>query len=205
MGSGARVGNLLVRCVPLALAAGAAAEPALAQVEVAQLDPAVLPRAEQQQARLEISTFALPRIDGLDGGFASQRVDVTLLPPRRTAMGLAMGMSGIFALANPTGAGLAPTPQLALDVGLRWRHTLDSNQRIDITAWRRVTPQPDAYTLVQARQPTYGARVELNLNSARRSGLVADRGFLGLQLESGGRFTVRRKDGRPMIYYRTRF
>jgi hypothetical protein len=120
-------------------------------------------------------------------------------------MGLAVGMSGVFAPPAVTGAGLAPATQPAVDVGLHLRHTLDGNQRIDITAWRRMPQQPDAYSLAQADQPTYGARVELNLSSQRKSGLVADRGFVGFQLESGGRFTVRRKDGRPMIYYRTRF
>ena len=39
----------------------------------------------------------------------------------------------------------------------------------------------------------------------RSSGLVADRGFVGLQLESGARITVRRSGGKPMIYYRTKF
>jgi hypothetical protein len=205
MGSGARVGSLLTRWVPLTLAAWAAAEPVQAQVEVAQLDAAVVPRAQQASARLEVSTSTLPRFDGLDSGFASPRVDITLLPPRRSAMGLAVGMSGVFAPTTITGAGLAPASQPAVDVGLHWRHTVDGKQRIDITAWRRVAPEPDAYSLAQASQPTYGARVELNLSSQRKSGLVADRGFLGFQLESGGRFTVRRKDGRPMIYYRTRF
>jgi hypothetical protein len=205
MESGARVGSLLVRCVPLALAAWVVAEPANAQVEISQLDPALLaPRAEQVP-RLEISASTLPRLDGQDGGFGAPRVDLMLLPPRRSAMGLAVGVSGIFAPPSVIGAGLAPTTQPALDLGLHWRHTLGGNQRIDIAAWRRMVPQPDAYTLAQERQPTYGARVELNLNSQHKSGLVADRGFIGLQLQGGGRFTVKRKDGRPMIYYRTRF
>lgn len=207
MGSGARVGSSLARCVPLALALAAwsAAGSAHAQVEVAQRDAALpQPRAELQ-ARLEVSASTLPRLDGLDAGFAGPRVDLTLLPPRRSAMGLAVGMSGVFAPPAVTGAGLTLAPQPALDVGVHLRHTLDNNQRIDIAAWRRLPQQPDAYTLVQAHQPTYGARVEFNLNQSRKSGLVADRGFLGLQLEGGGRFTVRRKDGRPMVYYRTKF
>jgi hypothetical protein len=205
MGSGARAGNSLARCVSLALVAWAAAGFAHAQVEVevAQLDPALHAPRAQRPARLEISATALPRLDGVDA--AGPRVDLTLLAPRRSAVGLALGMSGVFAPPHLTGAGLAPAPQPALDVGLHWRHTLDSNQRIDITAWRRMAPQPDAYTLAQGREPTYGARVELNLSPQRKPGLVADRGFLGLQLEGGGRVTVKRKDGRPMIYYRTRF
>jgi hypothetical protein len=204
MGSGARVGSLLVRCVPLTLAAWTAAEPARAEVEVAQLDPALLAQRTERTARLEISTTNLPRLDGVDGA-TGPRLDLTLLPPRRSTMGLALGMTGVFAATTITGAGLAPAPQPAVDVGLHWRHTLDGHQRIDITAWRRMAQQPDAYTLVQSNEPAYGARVEFNLNSARKTGLVADRGFIGLQMQGGGRFTVRRKDGRPMIYYRTRF
>ena len=37
------------------------------------------------------------------------------------------------------------------------------------------------------------------------AGLVAERGFLGLQLESGARITVRRSGGKPMLYYRSKF
>ena len=53
----------------------------------------------------------------------------------------------------------------------------------------------DAVDLVQARQPTYGARVEMQLGSLPQRGFVADRGFLGLQLEGGARITVRRSGG----------
>jgi hypothetical protein len=32
-----------------------------------------------------------------------------------------------------------------------------------------------------------------------------DRGFIGMQLEGGARITIKRKDGRPMVYYRSAF
>ena len=38
-----------------------------------------------------------------------------------------------------------------------------------------------------------------------QSGFVAQRGFIGFQLESGSRITVRRSDGKPMLYYRSNF
>ena len=38
-----------------------------------------------------------------------------------------------------------------VDLGLHWRYTLDSNYRIDVTAWRRLVP-PDALTLVQMQR-----------------------------------------------------
>jgi hypothetical protein len=74
----------------------------------------------------------------------------------------------------------------------------------DVAAWRRLMP-PDTLTLVQMRQPSYGARFEMQIGSTPTTGFVADRGFLGLQLESGARVTLRRSEGKPMVYYRTRF
>jgi hypothetical protein len=81
---------------------------------------------------------------------------------------------------------------------------MDSNYRVDVVAWRRVT-QPDALTLVQARQSNYGARVEMRLSPSAKRGLVADRGFVGLQLESGARVTLRKTFAAPMVYYRNNF
>jgi hypothetical protein len=68
-----------------------------------------------------------------------------------------------------------------------------------------MTAADDDYSLAQMREPVYGARVEMNLAAARKSGFALDRGFLGFQLESGARISVKRKDGRPMIYYRSAF
>ena len=86
-----------------------------------------------------------------------------------------------------------------------WRYTPDGNYRIDVTAWRRVIP-PDASSLIHMREPSYGARVEMRIGRAPvETGFVADRGFIGFQLESGARMTVRRSGGKPMIYYRTKF
>lgn len=157
-------------------------------------------RAERERApRLEISTSERPRIDAFDTAAAGPRIDLTMLPPQRSAVGLAMGLSGM----TPTKAALASQP--TMDLGVQWRHTLDSSQSVDVTAWRRITPGAEPMALAQARPTTYGARVEWNLNPKRAKGLVADRGFLGMQLEGGGRIGIRRKDGRPMIYYRNTF
>jgi hypothetical protein len=93
----------------------------------------------------------------------------------------------------------------SVDLGLTWRHTLHRQQQIDVTAWRRMPTEQDAYTLVQMREPVYGARVEMKLSSARKAGFNVERGFIGMQLESGAKISVKRKDGRPMVYYRTAF
>jgi hypothetical protein len=169
------------------------------------VDVPPLPPRTEQTARLEFSTSSLPRLDSVDNSLGTQRLDMTLLPPRRSAVGLAVGMSGYFAPPAPAGAGLSLAPPPFVDVGVHWRHTLDSSYRIDVTAWRRMaSQQPDAYSLVQMREPTFGARVELNLTPQRR-GLVAERGFIGVQLDNGGRISIRRKHGGPMLYYRVKF
>ena len=151
--------------------------------------------------RLEVSASSLPRFDNTDGATATSRLDMTWLPPRRSALGLALG------LTNAKGPGFgAPYAGSApiVDLGFHWRYTLDSQYRIDVKAWRRMGPT-DAIELVQSREPTYGARVEMQIGRSPQSGFVADRGFLGLQLEGGARITVRRSGGKPMIYYRTKF
>ena len=160
-----------------------------------------------QSAQLEVSTSSLPRFDNVDGSSQSSRIDLTWLPPRQPGLGLAMGMS--MGMTNRWAAGLsAGGPSLRstpnIDLGFHWRYTLDSQYRIDFTAWRRM-PQGDAIDLVQSREPTYGARVEMGLGSLPKSGFVADRGALGVQLDGGARITVRRSAGRPMLYYRANF
>ena len=157
---------------------------------------------ERGRPQLEVSASSLPRFDA-DGSTRASRIDMVLLPPQRSALGLSFGMS------NPDGPALtALGPRTdggpSLDLGLHWRHTLDSNYRVDVVAWRRLTP-PDALTLVQTRQPSYGARVEMRLSPSARRGLVADRGFVGLQLESGARVSLRRTFAAPTIYYRNNF
>ena len=147
-----------------------------------------------QLAVPEVSATSLPRFEP-DGASRSSRIDMTWLPRRRSALGLSLGMTSI------DGLGFGQS----MDVGLHWRYTMDTNYRIDVTAWRRMTPM-DAASLVQLREPSYGARVEMRIGRApTQPGFVAERGFIGFQLESGARITVRRSGGKPMIYYRTKF
>ena len=175
----------------------------LAWGQDAPLDLIAADMRQEAPLRIEINTSTLPRIDAQDTGFQAPRIDVSLLPPRRSAVGVAFGMSS----TQPRpGAGLLPfgSSRTSMDVGVHLRHTVQRSQ-FDVTAWRRMTSEPDAYTLVQQRQPVYGARVEMSLAPARKSGFSAERGFLGFQLESGAKISVKRKDGRPMVYYRNTF
>lgn len=156
----------------------------------------------RERAQLEVSTSSLPRFDNVDS--RSSHLDMTWLPPRRSALGLSLGMTSFDTPGVPA-LGPRPPSSTSLDLGVHWRYTLDGNYRLDVSAWRRVLP-PDALTLVELREPSYGARVEMQLGGgAPRSGFVADRGFLGFQLESGARVTLRRSGGKPMVYYRTKF
>lgn len=163
-------------------------------------------RAQAQsepQMRVQVQTSTLPRLDGPESGFQAPRVDVSLVPVRQSSGLVAVvGMSG-FSARNPQAIGLQPQ-RPSFDVGLRWSQKLQS-QQVDITAWRRMNVDDDAYSLVQARQPVYGARFEMALSAARKQGFAADLGFIGLQLQSGARISIKRKNGGPMLYYRTTF
>lgn len=160
-------------------------------------------RVEPPPLRMQVQTSALPRLDAQDAGFQAPRVDVSLMSPSAggSALGPVLGVSGV----GPSLQGQGLQARTGVDVGLRFTQRLQSQHQIDVTAWRRLNNPDDAYTLIQMRQPVYGARVELNLKPVRKSGLALDRGFVGFQMEGGGRITIKRKDGRPMVYYRTSF
>lgn len=195
--------------VPLLLSLAACSALAREEVPPAPASSIVTESPDQRMkpAQLEVSTSLLPQFDNTDGSSRASRIDMTWLPPRPSGLGLAMGMSlGMTSTTRPGHSTGGPSLQARpnLDLGFHWRYTLDSQHRIDFTAWHRMAPA-DAIDLVQAREPTYGARLEMRLGSMPRRGFVADRGFLGLQLEGGARISVRRNDGRPMLYYRARF
>jgi hypothetical protein len=110
-----------------------------------------------------------------------------------------LSLTAVPALASPWAL---PAGQ---DIGLQWRQPIGSERTIDITAWRRVTPvERDALSLIQDRQPHYGARVEMRIANARRS-FSADLKAIGLQLDNGAKIMLRRKDGNPTLYYRQQF
>ncbi|MDF2466259.1 MAG: hypothetical protein K0Q43_4494 [Ramlibacter sp.] len=196
---GLRAATLILLSAAAASAFGFDEETASSLVAQSGMTP-----AERNRPQLEVSASSLPRFENIDGSNRNARIDMTWLPPRRTALGLSLGMGTVDSAPLPAFGPRNGSPT-SLDLGLHWRHTLDGNYRIDVTAWRRLMP-PDALTLVQTREPSYGARVEMSFGRGiPKSGLVAERGFVGLQLESGARVTLRRSGGKPMIYYRTKF
>jgi len=152
--------------------------------------------------RMQVQAATLPRLDAQDGP-APQRVDLALVPFTRSGTSLAP----VLGVANPAAGAQAPglQPRPTFDFGLRWSQRMENLHQIDVTAWRRMNTPDDAYSQVQMRNPVYGARVEMNLGARPKSGLLADKGFLGFQMESGARITMKRKDGISMLYYRTGF
>jgi hypothetical protein len=157
----------------------------------ASLDP--------KPARLQVSTSAVPRLDHAD----ASRIDLTLLPARRSGIGLALGITSLSTPAGTYPPYFATSP--SVDLGLHWQYTLDSSYRFDVTAWRRVQ-NADALSMIESRDPSYGARVEMGLGETRlHKGFVAERGFVGLQLEGNARLGVKRSNRAPMLYYRNKF
>lgn len=133
-------------------------------------------------------------------------------PESPTTEVLALGPGAVVAAAEPASASrlslslTEPPPGVnGQDLGLKLRQPLTAQHSVDITAWRRVEP-PSAMALIRQREPaTYGARIELRIAPARRNGLVADYKFLGLQLDNGGKVTIRRKNGGSALVYRQQF
>lgn len=167
-----------------------------------QVPAAAAPGRAEASLQMELQASAPPRLASGDTGLQAPRLDLLLRASGRGGLGLAIGMSGVAARTVPA-PGYAPL-RGGMDVGLHWRHTLRNDDQIDVTAWRRMAPAPDAYTLIQQRQPVYGARVEMKLTPVRKAGLTLERG-IGFQLESGAKISIKRRHGGPMVYYRTAF
>ena len=153
---------------------------------------------------IEINASSLLRFDNFDGSNRTQqRIDMALLSPGRSSFGVTMGVTGLSPSRYGFNAG-ATEGLSGVNLGLQYRYIFDNNRRVDITAWREMSRPNDALAMVQSRDNGYGARVEMQLAGAR-SPLVAERGFVGVQLDGGARITLHRSSGRPMVYFRNQF
>lgn len=169
-------------------------------------DPMVLSSAARDAppyafARVEFLTSTVPVVFATsEGTTRSNRLDMIWLPPRQPSLGVALGLTTVD---GSTFRGPGGSAMPGIDLGLHWRS--QDTHRVDVSAWMRVaSPPSDAASQFQDPQPSYGARLEMQMNSTHRS-FLADRGFLGMQLDGGARIGVRRYAGHPMIYYRTSF
>lgn len=195
-----------VVALALGIAAPAArAEPPLPITAAGVLAAQSARSGHEPPLKLQVEASSLPRLEAQDRGFQAPRVDISVFPNhQQTGLGAVFGMSGFSAEPGAATVGL-PQQRPSFDVGLRWTQRLQSQRHVDITAWRRMNNDDDAYSLIQQQQPTYGARVELNLTPATRTGFAIDHGSIGVQFSGGGRLAVKRSNGHPMIYYRTSF
>jgi hypothetical protein len=187
---------------PLAvLAQDAPPEAVIAQASITSPE-SILSQARAEAAkRVSVQATALPRLEAQDTGFQAPRIDLSVNPFHGRAQGLG-AVVGFSNTSTPTqgGLGLQQSRNAAVDLGVRW-----SQGVVDVTAWRRMNGPDDAYSMIQMREPVYGARVEMNLASAKALPFAIDRGFLGMQLESGARISIKRRNGGPMVYYRSSF
>src|SRR3954470_23183150 len=117
----------------------------------AMQDRVLLETRSDQGPRLEVNSSTLPRLDAQDSGFQAPRVDLAFSPQNR-GLGVVLGMGniGLRSAGQPNNFSGQPS----VDLGLRWRQVVYSNQ-IDVTAWRRMNTDQDAYNLIQLRQPMY--------------------------------------------------
>lgn len=162
---------------------------------------ALAPSRAEPGLRMQVQTSAVPRIDTQEAGFQAPRVDVSV----GAANASGKGVGAVLGLSSPPSAtAAAATPQglqprTAVDMGLRY-----TQGQVDVTGWRRMNAAEGAQAVVDPMEPVYGARVEMNLGS-RKGPFAFEKGFLGLQMEGGGRITVKRKNGGAMVYYRNNF
>ena len=193
-------------CVLLCAGAASAAEQAPWASDTATFTPVPLTVAGSAApgSLIEISTSNLPRFDHFDGSNRTQlRLDMALLSPGRSSFGVTMGVSGLSQSRNAFQGG-ATDGLNGVNLGLQWRYVLGDTRRVDIAAWREMGRPNDALAMIQSRDGNYGARVEMKL-AGSGSTLVTERGFIGMRLNGGGRITVKRSMGQPMVYYRNQF
>lgn len=92
------------------------------------------------------------------------------------------------------------------EVGVRWRSRLEGNQRLDLSAWRRVPVNASADTLPAPQdEVVLQTRIELQFTAPRSSTSLNELGALGVQLGSDSKLSMRIRRGGPMVYYRMRF
>jgi len=133
----------LSRTAALVLGCCVACGGALAQDSLQQAQDTALAEARPElPVRLEVNASALPRLESQDTGFQAPRVDVSLLSPGRSGLGIAIGMSSTGSRSGFQPVGIAP--RTAVHFGFRWRPMVQS-QQFDVTAWCRMNTDQEAY------------------------------------------------------------
>ena len=148
--------------------------------------------AASVNSRFELSGHTLVRLDGPDLG---PRVEAVGWAERGSnAFGVALGST----LDRPaTAPRLGEQASASMDVGVRWRSTVNARHRVDVAAWRALSGEDE-------ERPAVTTRVEMQF-AAPRSKSFAELGAVGMQLSGDSRLTLKIRKGRPMFYYRSKF
>ena len=158
--------------------------------------------ANPSRLRLELSTMAVP--NSYDGG--GSRINLTGWSgaPAQAGMGVGLGLASLE--SRPLGG--SHTAVSRLDLGLNWRSAERGQGRFNIGVWQRLSPAPDAMSLIQQAAPPadYDTRLEMQFSAASARGIRFEMGgALGMQLNNNERLVLRVSHRKPMLYYRVRF
>ena len=166
------------------------------------------PNRRTFKPQLAVTTSPVPTLDAPDGSPKRMRVDLTGWTHSPEVAGLGLSLQSSVAQPSHVLIPLAPgAASTDMDLALRWRSApWSGNRRVDVAAWRRVTPDAAELARTGDSQAQYGARVEMQFSSIRASRkLVPELGAIGFQFDGGAKLSLRAKSGKPMLYYRSSF
>ncbi|WP_394789919.1 hypothetical protein [Rhodoferax sp.] len=172
-----------------------------------------LPRSNLQ---LELSSMQVPSLNRRSAADTDSSVTLTgWSAPVPQGSGVGLGLGVVAPVNRPLGDARTNVPSNpgGLDLGLRWRSSEDRHGgRMHVGIWQRVTPTPDAISLIQQQSGVVNnnsseTRLEMQFSAASARGIKFELGgALGMQLNSGGdKVVLRVSHGRPMVYYRAKF
>jgi hypothetical protein len=166
------------------------------------------PRPRSFKAQLSVTSAPVPTLDASDGSPKRVRVDLTGWSHTPDVSGVGLSLQSSVAQTSHMLVPLAPgASSTDMDLAVRWRSApWSGNRRVDVAAWRRVTPDAVELARTGDGQAVYGARVEMQFSSIRASRrLVPELGAIGFQFDGGAKLSLRAKSGKPMLYYRSSF
>jgi len=151
---------------------------------------------EEQPApttRLELSAAPVTRADGAQPG---KRIEaIGWAGSDAHAFGVALGSQFDRVSATPW---QTPQWESSLNVGVRFRSSLNDHRRVDFAAWREVAGATN-------ERPGVSTRIEMQFASPRSSVGFSELGAIGMQLDGNAKLQLKIRRGKPMFYYRSKF
>jgi hypothetical protein len=143
--------------------------------------------------RFEVTAEPVARLDGVQ---PSTRIEaIGWAAGDVHAFGVAVGSQTDRVSVVPW---QSPQAENSLNIGLRWRSTLNDRRRVDVAAWRQVAAAAD-------ERPGVTTRIEMQFTSPRSSVGLSDLGAIGMQLDGNAKLQLKIRRGKPMFYYRSKF